>query len=44
MIAHSINIQMRTVGFLMFRFSIDIGYITLNLKELRDTAELHLDS
>jgi len=44
MIADSINIQMRTVGFFMFRFSVDIGYITFSLKELRSTAELHLDT
>jgi len=44
MIAHSSNIQMRIVGFLIFRFSVDIGYIIFRLKELRGKAELLLDS
>ena len=34
---------MRTVGYLMFPFSVDIGYITFILQELRGTAELLLD-
>jgi len=44
MIAHSSNIQMRIVGFLIFRFSVDIGYVTFRLKELRGKAELLLDT